>query len=62
MPHARLKAQYDVEVTQADIGVDHHDRVAEDRQGRADVGGGRRLADAARPRGRRTVPVAGTSS
>ena len=42
---AVLEAHHDVEVAQADVGVDQHDRVAELRERGAEVGGGGRLAD-----------------
>ena len=47
MLHAAFQPEHDVEVAQPDVGVDQRDRRAALRQRRAEIGGRRRLADAA---------------
>ena len=48
---ALLDAEHEVEVAQADVGIDQHDAAAALSQRRAEVGGRRRLADSAFARG-----------
>ena len=42
--YAVLQTHYDVQITEADVGVDHHHPVAAHCQGSSDVGGGSGLA------------------
>ena len=51
MLHAALEPEHDVEVAQTDVGIDQHDARAALRERGAEIGGRRRLADAAFPRG-----------